>query len=139
MSEGNKKILLVDDDLVLLGMYKARLEAEGYEVVTAGNGEEAINIAKEILPVAILMDIMMPKINGFDALCVLKSKPETKNIPVLILTALTQENHKQKGIGDGASDYIIKSETMPKDVIIKLDAIINSNGNSTVTVPPQVV
>ncbi|NMC99722.1 MAG: response regulator [Bacteroidales bacterium] len=127
MSDENSpktRVLLVDDDVTLLDMYKERLQMAGYEVITASNGEEALGKATETLPHVILLDVMMPKINGFDALNILKSTTETKDIPVIILTALTQDNHRQKGMADGASDYVVKSEAMPKEVVEKIEKVV---------------
>lgn len=119
------RILLVDDDTTLLDMYKERLLMSNYEVITASNGEEALAKAVETLPHVILLDIMMPKINGFDVLNIVKTTTETKDIPVIMLTALTQDTHRQKGITNGAAAYIVKSETMPKDVIAKIEEVID--------------
>ena len=127
MSEQKVKILVADDDQVLLDMYKERLSLSGFEVITAMDGEEALNIAKKILPGVILLDVMMPKANGLDVLSTLKSIPETKHIPILILTALSQENYRQKGLSAGAADYIVKSETMPKDIVAKIKKAIKAN------------
>jgi CheY-like chemotaxis protein len=119
------KILLVDDDLVLRDMYKARLENSGYQIITAANGEEAIARAADSHPDLALLDVMMPKVNGFDVLDVLKSTPETKNIPVIILTALVQDSDKERGIKGGADDYVVKSETMPGEVIEKIEKLLS--------------
>lgn len=119
MEEG-KVILLVDDDLTLREMYEERLKAEGFEIVQASNGDEAIKKANEIKPNVILLDIMMPKINGFDVLKDLKSNPELKDIPVIVLTALIQDVDRIQGKKLGATDYIVKSETMPGEVIEKI-------------------
>jgi len=121
------RVLLVDDDAILLEMYKERLEFAGYNVITAKNGEEALAKATETLPHVILLDIMMPKVNGFDVLNILRNTPETKNIPVIILTALTQDTHKKKGLEEGANDYVVKSETMPKEVLKKIEKVIAQN------------
>lgn len=118
------RILVVDDDQTLLDMYKERLEAGGYEVITAANGEEGLARAVDHLPHCILLDILMPKVNGFDVLENLKMNEETKNIPIIMLTALVQESNKQKGLSEGADDYIIKSEIMPKDVIQRIEGVI---------------
>lgn len=123
MEEG-KVILLVDDDLTLREMYDDRLKAEGFEIVQASNGEEAIAKAKETKPNIILLDVMMPKINGFDVLKELKEMPETKDIPVIILTALIQDVDKMQGKKLGAADYIVKSETMPGEVIAKIKKVL---------------
>lgn len=119
MEEG-KVILLVDDDLTLREMYEERLKAEGFEIVQASNGDEAIKKAKEIKPNIILLDIMMPKINGFDVLKELKADEELKAVPVIVLTALIQDVDKLQGQKLGAADYIVKSETMPGEVISKI-------------------
>ena len=126
MNEENLKtrILVVDDDPTIREMYKERLEISKYEVITATNGQEGLSKAVDYLPHAILLDIMMPQVNGFNTLDILKTTTETKNIPVIILTALSKDDHKKRGLDSGADDYIVKSETMPKDVIAKVEAVI---------------
>lgn len=115
-----KVILLVDDDLTLREMYNERLKAEGFEIIQATNGEEALAKAQESKPNVILLDIMMPKVNGFDVLKELKANDELKGIPVIILTALIQDVDRLQGQKLGAADYIVKSETMPGEVIAKI-------------------
>ena len=122
--EDGKVILLVDDDLTLREMYDERLKAEGFEIVQASNGEEALSQAKETKPNVILLDVMMPKINGFDVLKQLKEDPETQDIPVIILTALIQDVDRAQGKKLGAADYIVKSETMPGEVIAKIKNVM---------------
>src|SRR5687768_14676909 len=111
MAEG-KRILLVDDDLTLSEMYAERLRAAGYSVTVAHDGEAGLKESKN-KPDLILLDIMMPKMNGLDVLKNLQGDPETAKIPVVLLTALIQELDKAKGITSGAVDYYVKSETMP--------------------------
>ena len=120
MSEA-KTILLVDDDVTLREMYDERLKAEGYVITQASNGEEALKLAKETKPQIILLDIMMPKVNGFDVLKTLKADPALKDIPVIILSALIQDVDRIEGKKLGAVDYIVKSETMPGEVIEKIN------------------
>jgi len=122
--EPKTRILIVDDDVTLLGMYKERLEASGYEVVTASDGREALSKAIEYLPQCMLLDVLMPNVNGFDVLENIRSNHETQNIPVIMLTALVQDANKQKGLAEGADDYIIKSEIMPGEVIEKIETVI---------------
>jgi DNA-binding response OmpR family regulator len=122
--EDGKVILLVDDDLTLREMYEERLKAEGFEIIQASNGEEAISKAKDDKPSIILLDIMMPKVNGFDVLKEIKGNPDTKDIPVIVLTALIQDVDKDQGKKLGAADYIVKSETMPGEVIEKIKKAI---------------
>ena len=119
-----KTILLVDDDFTLREMYGERLKTEGFQIIQASDGEEALQMAKKNKPNVILLDIMMPKINGFDVLKQIKADDELKDIPVLILTALIQEVDKIQGEKLGANGYIIKSETMPGEVIEKIKKVI---------------
>lgn len=127
MFEG-KVVLVVDDDPSLLEMYVERIKAEGAIVIEAMDGEEAIAAAKEHNPIAILLDIMMPKINGFDVLKALKADTATASIPVVILTALADDQKKVAGMQLGAADYIVKSETLPVEVVEKLRRIISPSG-----------
>lgn len=124
--EANKIILLVDDDLTLREMYEERLKAEGFKIVQASNGEEALAKAKEEKPHVVLLDIMMPKINGFDVLKTLKADPNTKDVPVIILSALIQDVDRVEGKKLGAFDYIVKSETMPGEVIEKIKSALKA-------------
>jgi DNA-binding response OmpR family regulator len=125
MEENPKtRVLIIDDDQTLCEMYAERLRTEEFDVATSFNGEEGLARAVDYAPQVILLDLMMPKVNGFDVLDILKSTPETKNIPVIILTALIQEENKQRGLKAGADDFIVKSETMPGEVITKIKAVI---------------
>ncbi len=118
--EAGKTVLLVDDDLTLREMYEERLKVEGFNIVQATNGEEALQKAREIKPNIVLLDIMMPKVNGFDVLKELKATDDLKDIPVIVLTALIQDVDRVQGKKLGAADYIVKSETMPGEVITKI-------------------
>lgn len=124
MAESFKSVLLVDDDLTLREMYSERLKAEGFSVEMAKDGEEALAKASELHPNIILLDIMMPKINGLDVLKKLREQEDTKAIPVIVLTALIQDREKMESITRGADDYIVKSEAMPGDVIQKVHALL---------------
>lgn len=117
-------ILIVDDDIILRQMYEERLKAEDFTVDVATDGEEALKKAKDKKYDLILLDIMMPKINGLDVLKMLKADEDTKNIPVILLTALIQDVDKQKGLAFGADDYIVKSETMPGEVMEKIKKVL---------------
>lgn len=124
MAEKKAKLLLVEDDIALRDMYQTRLSFDDYEVVVADNGEQALAKAVEEKPDLILLDIMLPKISGFDVLDILKTTSETKHIPVVILTALIQEEDIKRGITSGAADYIIKSESVPVEVLDKIERIL---------------
>lgn len=124
-AEGKKiKVLIVEDDESLREMYKIRLEYEGFEVLVASNGEEGLAKAVSEQPDIILLDIMMPKISGFDVLDILKSTHSTAKIPVIIMTVLEQESNKVKGLMQGAEDYLIKSQTMPAEVVNKVREVL---------------
>ena len=118
------KILIADDDVTLMDMYKLRLEAEDFEVITAEDGEQAIAEIRKEKPDLVLLDIMMPKINGLDVLAELKKDEHFKNIPVIMLTALIQDVTKVKSLMTGADDYLMKSEVMPGEVIQKVNQVL---------------
>src|SRR4030095_6930363 len=90
-----KKILLVEDDDTLAEVYKTRLHAEGFDLKRVPNGEEALAAALEFKPDLILLDIMMPRVSGFDVLDILRNTPETTNTKVIVLTALSQDTDKK--------------------------------------------
>lgn len=121
-----KVILVVDDDLTLLEMYVERIKAEGAIVIEARDGEEALEKIRETKPNIIMLDVMMPKINGFDVLKQLKSDSETADIPVIILTALSDDQKRRQGLQLGAADFVVKAETLPIDVIEKIRNLLSS-------------
>lgn len=115
--EEKKKILLVEDDEALSGVYKSRLEMEGFEAKIVNNGELALSAAKEFKPDLILLDAMMPKISGFDVLDILRNTAETANIRIIMLTALSQPKDKERAESLGVDDYLVKSQVVIGDVI----------------------
>ncbi|GAC1413069.1 MAG: hypothetical protein NVSMB66_4000 [Candidatus Doudnabacteria bacterium] len=122
-----KKILLVEDEPFLSGMYKTKLGLEGFEVSTAKDGEEALDKIKEEKFDLILLDIMMPKINGFEVLKSIRKDPEkqTANVPVLMLTNLGQKSDIEQGLLLGANDYIVKASFTPAEVVEKINKFTN--------------
>ncbi|MBP6038245.1 MAG: response regulator [Candidatus Saccharimonas sp.] len=111
------KILLVEDDKSLREIYGVRLLAEGYDIVSAGDGEEALAMAIKDRPDLIVSDVMMPKISGFDMLDILRSTTETKGIKVIMMTALSSEEQRQRGVALGADRYLVKSQVGIEDVV----------------------
>jgi DNA-binding response OmpR family regulator len=111
------KILLVEDDVNLREIYSARFAAESYQVITASDGEEALATAVRERPDLIVLDVMMPKISGFDVLDILRSTPETKDTKVIMMTALSQDSDRQRGESLGANKYLIKSQVTLEDVV----------------------
>jgi len=118
------KVLLVEDDVALMEIYSARFMAENFEVVAADDGEAALSIAIKERPDIIILDIMMPKISGFDVLDILRSTPETKNTKIIIMSALSQSSDVEKGKQLGADAYLVKSQTTLSDVVEKAKEIL---------------
>jgi len=115
-----KKILLVEDDDALASVYMMRLKGEGFVVSRVANGEDALVAAKEHRPDLILLDAMMPKVSGFDVLDILRNTPETANLKIIMLTALSQETDKQRAQGLGVDDYLVKSQVVISDVVDRI-------------------
>jgi CheY-like chemotaxis protein len=111
------KILLVEDDKSLREIYGVRLLAEGYDIVSAGDGEEALAMAIKEKPTLIISDVMMPKISGFDMLDILRSTTETRDIKVIMMTALSSDDQRARGEQLGADRYLVKSQVGIEDVV----------------------
>lgn len=115
-----KRILLVEDDQALAKVYVSRLELEGFEVKHVLNGEDALSTALQFKPDLIVLDAMMPKISGFDVLDILRNTPETMNVRVIMLTALSQAKDKEMAEKLGADDYLVKSQVVIGDVVERI-------------------
>lgn len=115
--QSKKKILLVEDDEALAKVYIARLELEGFDIKHVANGEQALSVAVAFKPDLILLDAMMPKITGFDVLDILRNTPETMNVRIIMLTALSQAKDRERAEKLGVDDYLIKSQVVISDVI----------------------
>ena len=115
-----KRILLVEDDDSLASVYTGRLEAEGFDTRRVGNGEDALVSAINYKPDLVLLDVMMPKVSGFDVLDILRNTPETANLKVIMLTALSQESDKARAESLGADDYLVKSQVVIADVVDRI-------------------
>lgn len=119
------KILLVEDDKSLREIYGVRLLAEGYDILSAGDGEEALAIAIKNQPALIISDVMMPKVSGFDMLDILRSTTETRDIKVIMMTALSSESQRQRGEALGADRYLVKSQVGIEDVVQTVHEVLN--------------
>ena len=115
-----KKILLVEDDATLASVYRARLELEGFDVREVHNGEDALSATLEYKPDLILLDAMMPKISGFDVLDILRNTPETANVRIIMLTALSQPKDKERAEKLGIDEYMVKSQVVIGDVVARV-------------------
>jgi twitching motility two-component system response regulator PilH len=118
------KILIVEDDPLMSRMYQKIFGFEGFEVDLAGNGEEGLEKARTNKPTLILLDVMMPKMNGLQVLEKLKTDPETKTVPVVMLTNLAGQQDAETAMAKGAVKYIIKSEHEPQDVASMVKEIL---------------
>lgn len=123
------KILLVEDDVNLRDIYTARLSAENHQITTASDGEEALTAAMRDRPDVIVLDVMIPKISGFDVLDILRSTPEIKDTKVVMMTALSQDTDKTKGEALGANRFLIKSQATLEDVVQTVNDLLGSPPN----------
>lgn len=119
------KILLVEDDKSLREIYGVRLLAEGYDIVSAGDGEEALAMAIKEKPTLIISDVMMPKISGFDMLDILRSTTETRDIKVIMMTALSSDDQRTRGEQLGADRYLVKSQVGIEDVVHTVHEVLD--------------
>lgn len=129
------KIMLVEDDKSLREIYGVRLLAEGYDIVSAGDGEEALAMAIKERPGLIISDVMMPKISGFDMLDILRSTTETKGIKVIMMTALSSDEQRTRGEQLGADRYLVKSQVGIEDVVRVVHEVLGDSPGATAPAP----
>lgn len=118
------KVLIVDDDAFLLDMYSIKFKESGFSVEIAQNGDEALTKAKEINPDVVLLDIIMPRLDGFEVLRALKKDKIAESALLIILTNLGQKEDIEKGMALGAADYIIKAHFTPSEVVAKVKSLL---------------
>ena len=114
------KILFVEDDPLIVKIYTTRLTADGYEVLSADNGEAGLKLAEEMVPDLIVLDVMMPKMDGFAVLTKLRQNEKTKNVPILIYSNLAQEDEMNRAKTLGATEFIIKANFSPTEMVAKI-------------------
>lgn len=117
-------LLIIEDDPLMSRMYQKAFSYEGYKVEIAFNGEEGIDKVRNIKPTIVLLDIMMPKMNGLQVLDKLKADPDTRSIPVVVLTNLAGEHDAEVALTKGAVKYIVKSQHEPKEITDMVKEII---------------
>ena len=128
------KILLVEDDNNLREIYEARLQAEGYEIVAAADGEAALVVAKKEMPDLVISDVMMPRISGFEMLDIMRNTDGLKNVKVIMLTALGQAEDKTRADSLGADKYLVKSQVTLEDIVKAAAELL---GEGTTSAPPM--
>jgi len=115
-----KRILLVEDDDAIASVYLTRLQVEGFDVRRVTNGEDALAAALNYKPDLVVLDIMMPKVSGFDVLDILRNTPQTANLKVIMLTALDQDSDRERAESLGVDDFMVKSKVVIADVIARI-------------------
>lgn len=128
LSMATTHILLVEDDPMLTELYQTKLEMEGYQVSVATDGEMGVSLASSLSPQLILLDIMLPKLNGFEVLKALKKDPATSGIPVIVLTNLGGEKadtDKKLALSLGAREFLVKTFHLPDDIVGKIRTVLN--------------
>jgi len=131
------KILIIEDDPLVARMYQKALSLEKLSVVVARNGQEGIKKAEEVKPDLILLDIMMPEMNGIEALEALKSDNELKSVPVIMLTNLSGTQDAELALKKGAVAYMVKSEYKPKEVVEKVKQVLAKRGSASDSEPSE--
>lgn len=126
MSTAKQKILVVDDEPDIVELIAYNLKREGYQVYTASNGQEAVSTAKRIMPDLIILDVMMPKMDGIEACRVMRAMPEFKSTFMVFLTARSEEYSEIAGFNVGADDYIAKP-IKPRALLSRINAILRRN------------
>ncbi len=121
-----KKVFIVDDDPFILDMYVVKFKEAGFALETATDGKEAIAAIKKSIPDIVLLDVIMPLVDGFDVLQKLKEDAATKKIPVVLLTNLGQKEDTEKGFQMGAVDYIVKAHFTPSEVVEKVKKLLKA-------------
>ncbi len=118
------KILIVEDDKFLRELIARKLSKEGYEIVEAIDGEEGLKKIKEEMPDLVLLDLILPGMDGFEVLTKVKDDPKTSLVPVLILSNLGQKDEIEKGLSLGAVDFLVKAHFTPEEIVEKIKAVL---------------
>lgn len=124
MAKNKQKILVVEDDSMISSMYKTKFVADGFEVFVADNGVNGLELAKTAKPDIVMLDIILPQLDGFSVLEQIKKDKATKNIPVIMLTNLGTDEDKEKGKIMGAADYLVKASLTPGQISEKIKQVL---------------
>lgn len=118
------KILVVEDETFLVKIYSVKLKKEGFDVMIATDGEQAVELSQSFKPDMILLDLILPKLNGFEALEEIRKKPSTKDTPVIVLSNLGQDDDIKRAESLGADDYLVKANFSIQDVVKKIKDVL---------------
>ena len=125
MTDEKKKILVVEDDIFISDIYQVKFSQEGFQVAVAVNGLEALKILDNFRPDIILLDIIMPQMDGIETLKKLKNDEKWKNIPIIMLTNISEKEKVEESEEMGVNDYLVKSQFTPSEVVEKVNALLN--------------
>jgi two-component system alkaline phosphatase synthesis response regulator PhoP len=120
--KSKKTIVLADDEAFIALAYKEGLERAGFSVVVAHDGQEAVDRVREVMPDVVLLDLIMPKMNGFEVLKALKGDPKTKDLKILILSNLSQHSDENEARKAGAIDFMVKADHSLKEVVERVQS-----------------
>ncbi|MEX2209695.1 MAG: response regulator [Patescibacteria group bacterium] len=140
MSEASGRILLIEDDPMLTELYQAKLELEGFDVDICTDGKEGLARTKRLKPDLILLDIMLPEMNGFEVLRKLRENAATRRIPVIVLTNLGGEqadNDKKLALSLGAKEFLVKTFHLPDDIVGKIKAVLKNQAAHVKSAPSK--
>ena len=126
------KVIIIEDDKFLRELINRKLQSENFETVLAIDGETGLDLIIKENPDIVLLDLILPGINGFEVLTKVKKNEKTKNIPVIILSNLGQKDDIEKGMGIGATDYLVKAHFTPSEIVEKINQILEKTGGSEV-------
>ena len=121
------KVLIIEDDPLIVKIYTTRLTADGYEVLSAENGEDGLKLIEQDGINLIVLDLMMPRVDGFGLLEKIRSTEKTKNIPVLVYSNLAQEEEVNRAKSLGATEFIVKANISPTETVNKIKSYLNHN------------
>lgn len=124
MTDQKTKVVIVEDEKMLADMYTTKFTMEGFDAQKANDGQAGFELVKQVIPNIVLLDIIMPKIDGFAVLKMLKAEPTTKNVPVILLSNLGQDEDVRKGKELGAADYFVKANHTPAEVVQKVKLVL---------------
>lgn len=125
-TKNKQTVLLIEDDPLIVKMYHAKFTNEGYNVLTADDGVKGLDLALKEVPDFIVLDIMMPQLSGIDLLTKLRADAKGKNIPVIVLTNLSEKDEEEKAIELGAKEYLLKANLTPGEVVAKVQKYLTS-------------
>lgn len=126
-------ILIIEDEGLIVRMYSKKLEIDGYDYITADNGKDGYNMAVAQKPDLIMCDVMMPEQDGLTTLKMLKENEETKHIPVVMLSNVSEDKYVEEALESGAATFLIKSELVPAEVVAKIKEVLEASGARSLT------